>query len=61
MTWLLKERLPYGQGGSCQFLLLIMIFPERADFSPDQEHDHEQEQEYSIATPPCLWNNEATP
>jgi hypothetical protein len=49
IPWAIEERLPYGHRRSCQFLLLIlillMIFPKGDDFSLDQEHDQDQEQE----------------
>jgi hypothetical protein len=68
MSLAAEEPLPYGRGGICQFLLMIlillMIFPEGDDFSQDQEHDqdHEQEADISrIARAGALWNNEAAP
>jgi hypothetical protein len=41
-----------------------MILPVSVDFSRDQEHDHDQEQEGAhmrIAHNSSLWNNEAAP
>ncbi len=53
MTLAVEERLPYGQRGFCQFLLLIlivlMIFPVRTDFSQDQEQDQDHEQEWNTS------------
>jgi hypothetical protein len=58
MTWPLKERLPYGHRGPCQFLLVILILLIILGAIRLCPKDHEQEHESTIAMVGGLWNNE---